>query len=85
VGFGKRIDELMARLLDALASRAGVTLVAGFFVVLAATSIGYVDRASNLLVEAQKIVESPSIRNGAVSVSDLNRATAIANEFGAHG
>lgn len=75
----QRLDASISRLLDGLASKLGVTLLASFFVFLSATSIVYVARSNNLLADAQEIVDGPSIRNGAVTVSDLYRVTSVVN------
>lgn len=78
-------DRMISRLLDGLASRFGVTILASFFAVISATSLLYVARSTALLDHAQRIIDGPSIRNGAISVSDLYRVTSIANRAAAQG
>lgn len=81
----QHLDTVISRLLDGLASRIGVTALASFFVLLSVTSIFYVGRTTALLEEAQRIIDGPSIRNGAISISDLYRVTSIANRAAAEG
>lgn len=79
MGAMDHIDRAVSRLLDGLASKVGVTLLVSLFAMLSVTSISYVNRTTDLLDEAQRIVDGPSIRNGAISVSDLYRVTSLAN------
>lgn len=81
----QHLDQFISRLLDGLASRFGVTVLATIFALISASSILYVARSTDLLGEARKIIDGPSIRNGAITVSDLYRVTSIANRAAAEG
>ena len=79
------LDGAIKRILDLLASRLVLGILVAGVIGQALIGMSYVGRATSLLEEAQAIIEGPSIRNGAISASDLYRVTSISNEAAAQG